>query len=46
VLNGLRGIPRGEVSVLGHAAVGDMAALGLALVGFGVLVRVGQRRRA
>ncbi len=38
VLNGLRAVHRGPVTLLGYAAVGGMDALALALVIFGVVV--------
>jgi hypothetical protein len=37
--NGLRGLPRGIAVGLGHAAVGGMAALAVALVIFGLVGR-------
>jgi hypothetical protein len=39
VLNGLRGISRGIAAGFGHAAVGGMAALGIAVVIFGLVAR-------
>jgi hypothetical protein len=39
VLNGLRGMHRGLGAGLGHAAVGGMAALGIAVVVFGFVTR-------
>jgi hypothetical protein len=42
LVNGLRGLSRGLAVALGYAAVGGMAALAIALVVFGVMVRAPQ----